>query len=213
MTTCTVEGCCKPSKTSSAIYCVMHYDRHLTYGSTELPPRPPKVVTGSTFDAEELRALLDYDPETGVFVWRPQPKRKFGKQPASGVAGKLTVQGYLCVHVYRKSYPAHRLAWLHYYGEWPKQSIDHINGQRDDNRIANLRDVAAKVNNENRHRPRKDSRSGILGVNAYPNGRFTASIKYGGKQHHLGTFGTASEAQAAYLVAKAKHHPAATTGS
>jgi hypothetical protein len=187
----------------------MHYARTLRYGSTDLPNKAPQVARGAPFTVDELRSLMTYDPLTGVLTWIPQPKRRHGKQWPTGVAGSKTAQGYLSVCINRRHYPAHRICWLHYYGKWPEQFIDHINGERTDNRISNLRDVSAKVNNENRHRPRRNTRSGILGVNAYPNGKFTASLKYDGIQHHLGTFDSAEEARAVYLTEKAKHHKGA----
>ena len=84
---------------------------------------------------EELKELLDYNPETGLFTWNVYNNIK-----NKTTAGTFN-DGYIQIKIKQKIYQAHRLAWLYVYGEWPKGQIDHINGIRDDNRIENLRDV------------------------------------------------------------------------
>jgi hypothetical protein len=98
--------------------------------------------------AERLRELLDYDPQTGNLIWR----QKAHGRPAGEVAGCRTSRGYWRVGVDRVEYKAHRLVWLHVYGEWPSKQIDHINRNACDNRIENLRDVTASENLVNRRR-------------------------------------------------------------
>lgn len=83
---------------------------------------------------ERLRELLDYDPETGVFRWK-EPRRKCR---VGEVAGSLRKDGYVKIQVDGRFYQAHRLAWLCVYGVWPS-AIDHIDGNRANNAIANLR--------------------------------------------------------------------------
>jgi hypothetical protein len=91
-------------------------------------------------------------------------------------------------------------------GRWPSGDIDHINGERGDNRWRNLRDVTRSINGQNRHRAPSNNRLGILGVRARGR-RFTAQITVGGRALHIGTFGTAKEAAAAHAAAKRQMHP------
>ena len=93
---------------------------------------------------ETLKEHLSYDPETGVFIRLTKAPGRQRKQ-----AGGMN-RGYRDIKVCGKRYKAHRLAWFYYYGEWPKHTIDHINNNKDDNRIANLRDVTVYENQQNR---------------------------------------------------------------
>jgi hypothetical protein len=85
-----------------------------------------------------VRELLDYDPKTGVFRWRSTTRK--GEQ-AGSVAGSLQSDGIWRILVNGREYNAHRLAWLHVYGKWPPLVLNHINGDKADNRIANLREA------------------------------------------------------------------------
>lgn len=156
----------------------------------------------STLTVERLRALLHYDPETGVFT------RRVGvKGAAAGtIAGDVTGHGYGRIAVDYMRYHAHRLAWFHFYGRWPVGDVDHINGVRTDNRIANLREGSRGDNMQNQRAPRRDNRSGLLGVEVHRTGRFTARIKANGKRYYLGIFDTPEEAHAAYIAAKRRLH-------
>lgn len=155
----------------------------------------------------ELKALLHYDPETGVFAWLPRPRIRGGK-----VAGNVSPDGYWRIGLGgrpSKLFLAHRLAWLYMTGEWPRLDIDHINGDKTDNRWSNLRDVTRSVNLQNQRRARSDSTSGLLG--AHKNGRgWSARIYVDGVKRHLGTFATAAEAHAHYLEAKRRVHEGCT---
>lgn len=95
-----------------------------------------------------LQELLEYAPETGVFRWRVNRT----SVRAGTMAGRLDSKGYRQISVDGQRYGAHRLAWLYMNGEWPKHEIDHVNGDRDDNRIANLRDVVRTINMRNKRR-------------------------------------------------------------
>jgi hypothetical protein len=93
------------------------------------------------------------------------------------------------------------------WGWWPEGVMDHINGNRADNRWCNLRMVDYSINNQNKRRATSRNSLGILGVSPVAkNGKFLAQIKYGGKQRRLGEFATPELAQAAYLAAKRQHH-------
>lgn len=154
-----------------------------------------------------LRACLSYDPETGVFSWI-KTRRGVNK---GGVAGCLNAHGYVQIWVDGRNYYGHRLAWLFVHGEWPKCTVDHINGNRADNRIANLRDVSRGVNVENQRRAARNSTSGLLGVSfCKERDRWSAGIQVRRRRKHLGRFATAEEAHQAYVAAKRTMHAGCT---
>ena len=158
-----------------------------------------------SLDAETMRRLLDYEPDTGIFYWRIQPSRSV---KAGAVAGSVNDEGYRYITVDRKAFAAHRLAWLYTHGVWPEHQIDHINGYKADNRIANLRDVSGTVNMQNQTRSQKNSTSGYRGVMwDKRDRRWRAKIKVNGQSQHIGYFKSAEEARAAYLAAKLRLHP------
>lgn len=160
--------------------------------------------------AARLRELFHYDPLSGTFVrLRSVPGASAACGTASQRAGAAVglsarKDGYIGIVVDGRRYMAHRLAWLYVFGEWPRQEIDHVDGQRANNAIANLRDVSRTQNNQNRQRARCDSGSGMLGAFPDGRGRFRASIKINGKATGLGRYDTASEASAAYWRAREK---------
>jgi hypothetical protein len=156
--------------------------------------------------AEYVRDLLRYDPETGLFTWN---KDRVTRKPGDS-AGSVTKLGYLDIIVCRRLYKAHRLAWLHVYGEWPKQEIDHINGDKLDNRIANLRDVSRSMNVQNLQKARRDNKSsGLLGVSS-SYGRWVARIWNDGRLRHIGYYDTPELAHAAYVATKRELHEGCT---
>lgn len=158
--------------------------------------------------AEELRTLLDYSPDTGLFAWR----MKRGRMMVGSNAGHAKQSdGYIYIFLKRRLYLAHRLAWLHIHGAWPLAEIDHVNGNKSDNRLCNLRDVSRNVNAQNVRSALARKSPGLLGT-SYNKARrkWVASVKMNGKNHHLGTFTTTDEAHAAYLSAKRKIHEGCT---
>lgn len=145
-----------------------------------------------TLTPDQIRQLLAYDPDTGVFVWRPRARwvnNRAGKQ-----AGILNKQGYVCVTVRSKSYLAHRLAWAYTYGEWPTHNLDHINRNRADNRITNLREASAGENAQNTPRYRSN-KSGCKGVYEHSWGKWEAYITINRKRVYLGVFESLAEAK------------------
>jgi len=134
---------------------------------------------------KRLKELLNYDPETGVFTWISRR----GSKAAGSVAGTPHYkQGYIRIKIDGEMYSAHRLAWLYVYGEWPKHETDHINHDRQDNRIENLRSVTRHQNARNRTL-RSDSTSGVVGVNWFKrNQKWGARIFKNGKFVFLGLF-------------------------
>jgi hypothetical protein len=99
------------------------------------------------FNAEQLRVLIEYSPETGEFVWKVSPGKN---TPIGSVAGSITSKGYRVIKILGRRLPAARLAWLYVHGEWPPELMDHRNGVRDDDRIANLRPCTNSENGQNR---------------------------------------------------------------
>jgi HNH endonuclease len=152
--------------------------------------------------AERMRELLDYDVETGVFVWKVDRSRT----KCGAVAGVLNDKGYRLIGVDDHVYLAHRLAWLHVYGCWPPVEIDHINGFRSDNRLSNLREATRSENRINAKRKNTNT-SGFKGV-WRPAGRrkWYANIQIKNSRVYLGSFNTREEAYAAYCVAAAELH-------
>ena len=141
---------------------------------------------------DELLKWFTYSPETGQFF----NVRAWGARPAGREAkGSLNASGYLQLPVAGRPYVAHRLAWLYVHNDWPEQQLDHINRNKADNRIANLRAVTRSENQLNRKR-NSNNTSGRNGV--YPcKGGFSASIKISGIRRSLGTYHTYAEACAA----------------
>jgi hypothetical protein len=168
---------------------------------------------------QRLRRLVDYNPETGAFVWRHRDMHEFTTAHAAAAwnarwanqpAGGVRHDGYLRISIDQVRYLAHRLAWLWVTGSWPKHHIDHINGNPSDNRLCNLRDVTLQVNTQNQRRPQRHSKTGVLGVTTTPNGRFKATLGHNGRTLVLGNFDTADLAYAAYVAAKQEHHEGCT---
>jgi hypothetical protein len=153
-----------------------------------------------------VRALLDYDPATGMLTWRRRPGayKGWNERYVGTTAGTRDTHGYLRVSIHGRQYAAHRLVWAHVHGEWPSGQIDHKNGVRDDNRIANLR-VATGSQNQQNIPPRRGSASGIKGVSRN-GGRWQAHIRTPGRRIYLGMFKTPEEAGRAYREAAARLH-------
>lgn len=163
---------------------------------------------------EQLRQLLRYEPETGKLFWKKRPLSMFTSNRAgnawnSRFAGKEALSsahntGYFCGGILGKVFLAHRVAWAVYYGEWPREEIDHINGDRKDNRISNLREASRLENSRNAAR-RSDNSSGLKGVGVHK-GQWRARMRIDGKSRHLGYFPTPEAAHAAYCEAAKKYH-------
>lgn len=148
-----------------------------------------------------LKEFFNYDPETGVFT-RAKDRRKW---KAGSVVGTPSQDGYINIGFGYKIYRAHRIAWRYMTGDDPKTGIDHINGNRSDNRFCNLR-LATQSENLCNQPKRKAIKSGMKGVYGGKNGKFYSKIMLRGKSTHLGTFDTKEEAQAAYNAASKVIH-------
>ena len=139
----------------------------------------------------EVRDVLDYDPESGVFLWRGG---RGNRARIGTVAGRAAPGRHRQISIKGQRYQAHHLAWLLVHGSWPTQLVDHANGNPDDNRICNIRQCTHSLNAAN-SRPRSDSQTGVKGV-AKSNTceRFEAYIRVGGQRRYLGLYKTVEEA-------------------
>ena len=162
----------------------------------------------SNLTAQRLRELLHYNPTTGEFIWIVSRGNQWTKPGMS--AGYKDTYGHMGIEINGKRYLSHRLAWLYMHGTWPDHQIDHINRIRDDNRIANLRDVSGVVNSNNKGNYRNNT-TGFKGV-TIKNGRFVAQITVNGKCKYLGSFDKAEKASLAYQEVSKKNAPLAQTG-
>ena len=147
---------------------------------------------------ERLKELLDYNQETGVFVWKGVP---ISRRAEDGQAGSLMGIGYRSIGIDKVSYYSHRLAWRYVTGEDPGElQIDHKDGDRLNNSFNNLRVVTNQSNQHNRQRDR-----GYCWDKQRQ--KWRAKIMVNGKYKYLGRFSAESEARAAYLAAKDLYHP------
>jgi hypothetical protein len=138
-----------------------------------------------------MKSRFDYDPETGVVT-----------RLSNGKNNWAVSKGYFQVSIDGVMWYVHRLAWLLYYGEIPKGNIDHINGDRKDNRIKNLRIASIRDNASNAKRHRSGS---LVGASFNKSkGRWQSQITVTGRIIHLGHFDTEIEAHRAYLEYKGK---------
>lgn len=154
--------------------------------------------------AKELHQVLEYNPETGVFIWR---ERLTNRVNVGDVAGSRT-HGYVEISIHNRSYRAHHLAWLYVHGVLPSTGIiDHIDGCKDNNRISNLREASPSQNSQNMREAKNGSKSGLMGATWHSQrGKWMAQIRANGKNINLGLFDSAEDAHRAYLMAKKKLH-------
>jgi hypothetical protein len=158
----------------------------------------------ATVTAERLRAVLDYTPDTGAFVWRVTLSNR---SQAGTEAGCICPKsGYRLIGIDGTIYKASRLAWLYMTDDWPRDVVDHRNGVRADDRWGNLRAATHAQNLQNRS-AQKNNTSGFKGVYFHPqSGRWRARISADGKATSLGLHETPELAHAAYCAAAAQLH-------
>lgn len=153
-------------------------------------------------EAADVRAILDYDPETGAFTWRMQR----GPKVAGTVAGYHRPDGYLQIGINGVVYYGHRLAWLHVHGSWPSDQIDHRDGNVQNNRISNLRSCSNTENCQNLG-VRKSNTSGAMGVYwDSARSKWKAQIREGGRVRGIGRYPSFEQATQAFIQAKAVAH-------
>ena len=154
----------------------------------------------------QLKLLLDYDVETGVFRWKTRARNNIS---VGGIAGFKNAEGYIKIKIQRKTYSAHRLAWFYMLGVWPEKLIDHINGVRSDNSWKNIRQSTDALNAQNRRRAARTNKLGILGVTKVGK-KYSAHIWIDGRQISLGTYDNPDLAHSVYLERKRQCHPGNT---
>lgn len=149
---------------------------------------------------KEWRELLDYDPQSGKFTWKKAGRRR----RVGAIAGYYTTHGYVCIAAEGRREYAHRLALALVCGEFPAEEVDHINGDRKDNRFANLRPASRSENAANigikRHNKLR-----VKGVTQVGQ-RYRAEIRKNKQRHHLGYFATLAKAKEAYEAAAPVFH-------
>lgn len=164
--------------------------------------------------ADFVRQILDYNPDTGILIWRARTPEMFrvntdspekacrtwNTKSAGKVVGTLHDLGYLTASIYDVRYYCHRLAWIHFYGVNPDEQIDHANCDKTDNRVLNLRLADSRLNSANK-RVLRNNHLGLKCVRMTEEGRYRATIYVDRKPVHLGIFDTAEEASAAYAKA------------
>lgn len=143
---------------------------------------------------EEMKHHLSYDPETGDFIWIKKGLKK---------ASNKNAHGYIRINFKCKSYTGHRLAWLFTYGKWSEKFITHIDGDRSNNKINNLLEIAPQEISFNAKRILPES--GYVGVKSI-NGKWRSKIIVNNKHIFLGTYDTPELANEAYQAAKLKYH-------
>lgn len=163
---------------------------------------------------ELLRQLLDYDPETGVLTWKVRPLEMFpaghharswntknAGHPALSILG---TKGYLAGNILGFRMRSHRAIWVWVTGQYPDQ-IDHIDGDRTNNKWLNLRNVTGFENQKNMARSARNS-SGVIGVHwKQSHQKWTASIRGAGKNKTIGQFDHFEEAVAARATANIQY--------
>jgi hypothetical protein len=152
-----------------------------------------------------LWRVAKYDPDTGIFTRRINTGRH-DCHKAGEVMGTKTVIGYIIIGLGNRRYMAHRLAWLYVHGEWPEQDLDHINRDKSDNRMANLR-PATRLQNMQNVAKHKHNTSGVKGVCWHSQrNKWRAQINVLYRQKYLGLFDTFEAAVAARAAAEVLHH-------
>jgi len=157
-------------------------------------------------DHSDLLRVISYDQNTGIFVWSERPgNRSYNARLSGKNAGQVESNGYIRIRIFGTRYLAHRLAWFYLYKIWPVW-IDHINGDRADNRIDNLRECLPVESAQNR-KVLCTNKSGFTGVHwAKRQNKWRAVIYTRNYFKSLGYFESKDEADAAYRQAKTQYH-------
>ena len=164
----------------------------------------PKKGIEITF--EYVNEWLSYDPQAGVLRWKKNAG-SYGRIKTGTTAGTLDPSGYVKINLDHTPRYAHRLAWLLHYGEFPTHQIDHINMDRADNRINNLRKATNAQNSRNRGAQSNNKSTGVKGVRFIEKyGLYVVSITVDGIAHNRGCFRNIKDAAAEYERAAQELH-------
>ena len=160
-----------------------------------------------------LKECLHYDPESGIFTWLQRPGSHFHDERSSKIwnsrysgkqAGSITKFGYVSIRLNKKARQAHRLAWIYVNGS-SSSELDHIDGDKKNNKINNLREVS-RIENGRNQKLRKNNSSGVMGVSKISSSnRFEAYIMTNRVKIHLGRFSSFLDAVAARKSAELKY--------
>ena len=152
---------------------------------------------------DRLNELLTYDPVLDVWTWI---KSRGRMAKAGSRAGTISTLGYVIIRINARDYCAHRLVWFWYHHEWPRGNIDHIDGNRRNNVLTNLRVAEYCQNSWNRGKSKVNT-SGFKGVFFHKaTGKWQASIRARGKQYHLKLYLTPEAAHRIYVEAAKRLH-------
>lgn len=168
------------------------------------PKRAKKAEAPVATIVARVRNLLDYHADTGVFRWRYARRGVV----VGSIAGHSHNKGYIGIRIDGVAYLAHRLAWLWSHGRWPTEMIDHIDGDRKNNALSNLRECSNAQNCQNvkSHRDATSCHVGVCFVAKRKVNPWVAQICVNGKQHFVGGFPTERDAATARASAKSKFH-------
>ena len=162
------------------------------------------------YDPDFVRENMHYDPDTGALTWVVRRQGRVLGKPI----GTVDKDGYLTVthstngrkDGIKKRYCVHRICWIWFYGKEPKDQLDHINGNKSDNRISNLREANTAENMRNVGKQAHNT-SGWKGISWHKlRGKWRADIKVNQKQISLGLFDCPAAASLAYQIAADKYH-------
>ncbi len=177
------------------------------------------MLTANAIPIERLKQLILLDSETGVLTWKLRNPDSFSgktlgdnRRAASRwntmLAGTEALAGNNCGYkrgtLEGRAFHAHRVVWALHYGEWCSTNIDHINGNKADNRPANLRAAAHEANSRNQ-KLRRSNTSGVMGVSAHKEGGWLARINAEGERKYLGKFARFEDAVAVRLAAETRY--------
>lgn len=155
---------------------------------------------------EALKAILEYDPATGIFSWLVVKRCAGGRTKIGQKAGFIRAgDGYVFIGIDGFAYQAQNLAWLYMTGEWPQDIVDHENRNRADNRWVNLRPATWVQNCQNKN-IRSDNKSGVTGVSFdAARGKWAARIRVDGRYLSLGRHSSKDDAISARRAAELRY--------